>query len=129
MQCPKCSSHTAVKCEIAYEQGKTTSTVRGSDGTSRDVTSLSAFAQRAAPPISGVGYTGGGMAVVGFIWVVLNDMSAMRGQDVTTYIGWIAIVFALLFIWRLLALPKYFRARTDWQNTWICGTCGHKFMV
>lgn len=116
MQCPDCNSQTVVKCEVAYEQGKSTSTVRALDGSASDVTTLSAFAQRAAPPSSWLKETGGGMAIAGIIWVLLDSTdstSAMRD-----WVGWIAIIFALLFIWRLTALPRHFRAYSSWRDTW-----------
>jgi len=127
MQCPNCQSHTTLKCEIAYEQGKSTSTVRGRDGSTGDVTTVSAFAQRAAPPSSWLKETGGAMVLAGIVWALLDDSRATRTSTAFTVAGWVAVVFAVLFVWRLLALPKYFRAHAKWQDRWICQSCGHTF--
>ncbi|WP_295637662.1 hypothetical protein [uncultured Methylibium sp.] len=127
MQCPSCQSSDTLKCEAAYEQGKSTATVRANDGTTGTVTTVSSFAQRAAPPSPWLKETGGTAAAVGVAYLVIDGISAMRGSTALAVLGWITVAFGLLFVWRLVALPKYFRKHSEWERQWICRRCNKVF--
>lgn len=148
MQCPKCSSNDTVSCPIAYEQGTTESTAEskvsgyvtgaqsgymtGSNTTT--TTSQTAFARRAAPPIApgwawplplGIPVT---LLFALAAWLVSGHM--WQFYEKLAYLsGFVTVV------WFLARRPAYRRARDayltrlrEWQNSWICRSCGAKFL-
>lgn len=148
MQCPKCNSNDTVSCPIAYEQGSSVSTAQsrvsgyvhgaqsgymtGSNTTT--TTSQTAFAKRAAPPIEPGGRWSLRLGIpvtvlFAFLaWAVSGNMWQM--YEKLAYLSGLVTV-----VWFLTRRPAYRRARDaylaqlrEWHDSWICRSCGAKFL-
>jgi hypothetical protein len=137
MKCsnPKCESEDVVRCEIAYEQGTHRSKSSGSymsdDGTATSGTHESEtvtrtpFAERAAPPVSGISH---GIGAVLSLLFILLIMSAFTPPDALVAVMWLAIAGAIVYtIWRIKQWPDHRRKKAVWDASWICRRCGTIF--
>lgn len=149
MQCPKCSSNDTVSCPIAYEQGTVVSEATGNvsgfatmgtqsgymtGSNTITTTSQTAFATRAAPPIApgwpwplllGIPVTLlfalATWLVSGYMWQFYEKLAYLSGF--------------VTVVWFLARRPAYRRARDayltrlqEWRDSWICRSCGAKFL-
>ena len=136
MQCPACSGTNVLKCAVAYQQGTTTGTAKG-DGVhdaNMTVTTITDFAKSAAPPSSGIKaallWTALWLAIA---WIFTTPMlrfsSGGPSSNTPAYIaGTLAAIGALALAWFIKSLPKHNQAVSQWQKSWICRSCGEKFI-
>lgn len=130
MNCPKCSSPDTVSCAMAFEQGTSTSkiaAVPGAGGASREVTSHTAFAQRAAPPS---GSWMGILVVLLLVSVGLTSAFLSSSGDP----GPVALIFPAAAVACIVGivisfkrLPMHRERREQWSRSWICHRCGSVF--
>lgn len=126
----KCGSDDVFLCSVAYEQGTTKSSRSGSytshDGGAGDFESETVtrtpFAEKAAPPDSGIGV---GLGLVFATWAFAWIADSAKASD-----GWwyaIALYFVaavVFFLRRLFQLPAHYRRMAVWRKSWICKRCG-----
>jgi hypothetical protein len=126
-----CGSTDTQLCSLAYEQGtthsKTSGTATWSDGSGDSSTyeantvSRTAFAERAAPPVSGVGQGIGATLTFLFVGFLAYDFVPTS----------VHVVFAILIlgaaaytVMRIVNFPKHLRQHAAWERSWICKRCG-----
>ena len=130
MNCPSCRSPDTVSCAMAYEQGTSTSKIAADPGAghaSREVTSHTAFAKRAAPPS---GSFIGGWIIFFLVFVGITALFLSSSGDP----GNIALIFPAAAIACLVGivisfkrLPVHQERREKWGRSWICRRCGSVF--
>lgn len=150
MPCPKCQSGNVQLCAMAYEQGTSITTTRGT-ATGRTMgswtqggfgvathnvqtTSTSKtqtpFAKRAEPPTNWFGVwamnaLGSGVAVV--VVYFLHGLVKLFGVAEIVAVPWFLVSLAGLAI-TYPRRGKYEEARKRWQASWICTACGNIFV-
>ena len=132
--CPKCGSGDVYTCDAAYAQGKSdgthTSTAvgyagGGHAGVARSrgrSTSLTGFAQRAAPPRSMVGPL---VAAAFLILLFGGILSALAHSTALFVLAFLAVVGIGFLVPKAWATHKAKMA--VWHDTWICGRCSTRF--
>lgn len=83
-----------------------------------EAVSRTAFAEKAAPPESGMQFGIGAllcMLIAASIYESFDEPS--RGW--LTF-WWATVVLPAFTIWRLIKLPDHFRKKAIWNQSWIC---------
>lgn len=129
---------------MAYEQGTSTTTTRGT-GTGQSIgsstqggfavaqhniqtsttsTTRTPFAERAAPPNNWIAAPLVLLLMLGGIYAILLIPGTLPPQN------WLLLLMILPAYWlyRLIRSPKYREARAQWERTWICAACGNIFL-
>jgi hypothetical protein len=144
MQCPRCQSPNVQTCSMAYEQGTSTTTTRGTGTgqsagysaqsgygvaqhniqTSSTSTTRTPFAQRAAPPNNWIFAPLTLLFLLGGIYGILLIPGTLPPQN------WLLLLMlpAAFWLYRLIRSPKYREARARWESSWICAACGNIFV-
>lgn len=130
MQCPKCSSPDTVSCPMAFEQGTSTSKIAADPATgqaAREVTSHTAFAQRAAPPGGSWMFQLIVILVVSIGLTVAFLSSSGNPGDFVLVFPAIALACIVGIIISFRRLPMHRERRERWSDSWICRRCGAVF--
>ena len=140
MKCDKCGSEHTQRLEVLYEQGlsNTQSKSRGigvgvagggigigAMGMKSDSSSISVFAQKAAPPNKASYKIQIIMLVLSYFILAGNPMFQI----------WFFIGLGLLITGAVLTIGAFrYNSRIypelmrKWRDTWVCNQCGHKFL-